>query len=66
MLQSLFEMDVTGLAVSLSTMEHRLGVYSDVLAPSSAHCAQFSIVDDEDRASFLDLATPTPQPKTSP
>lgn len=58
MLQSLFEADVTGLAVSLSTMEHRIKVHSDAVLPSSAHCPQYSIVDDASRASFLDLATP--------
>lgn len=56
MLQSLFDADVTGLAISLSTMEHKVKVFSDHVKPSSMHCAQFSIVDDAARASFLDLA----------
>ncbi|RCV88345.1 hypothetical protein DU505_13705 [Billgrantia montanilacus] len=56
MLQSLFEADVTGLAISLSTLEHSISVYSDQVSPSAMHCAQFPIVDDAARASFLDLA----------
>ena len=56
MLQSLFNYDVTGLAVSLSTMEHNLRVYSDSVSASSMHCPSFSIVKDSERASFLDLS----------
>jgi len=55
MLQSLFEADVTGLAISLSTLEHSIGIYSDQVSPSAMHCAQFPIVNDAARASFLDL-----------
>lgn len=58
MLQSLFEADVTGLAISLSTLEHSINVYSEHVPPSAMHCAQFPIVDDATRASFLDLAVP--------
>lgn len=55
MLQSLFNYDVTGLAVPLSTMEHNLMVFSDVVSASSMHCPSYSILKDSERASFLDL-----------
>jgi len=55
MLQSLFEYDVTGLAVSISTLEHNLRIYSDKVSASNMHCPQFSILKDSERASFLDL-----------
>lgn len=55
MLESLFAADVTGLAVTLSTLEHRLATYSDYAPPTSIHCARYSIVTDQERASFLDL-----------
>ncbi|HEY0503849.1 MAG TPA: hypothetical protein VGD42_10185 [Lysobacter sp.] len=56
MLESLFSLDVTGLAVTLSTMEHGVRTYSDHASPRELHCARYSIVTDKDRASFLDLA----------
>lgn len=55
MLQFLFEYDVTGLAVSISTLEHNLKVFSDKVNASSIHCPQYSILKDSERASFLDL-----------
>lgn len=58
MLQSLFDADVTGLAISLSTIEHKVKLYSDYIAPSAMHCPQYPIVNDATRASFFDLIFP--------
>lgn len=55
MLQSLFDYDVTGLAISLSTEDHKLSLYSDKVEENSMHCPSYSIVKDSERASFLDL-----------
>lgn len=55
MLDSLFAADVTGLAVTMSTMDHKICTYSDHVERSIIHCAQYSIVTSKDRASFLDL-----------
>ncbi|MGX9731990.1 hypothetical protein ACWYXO_15385 [Janthinobacterium aestuarii] len=57
-LDRLHELDITGLAVSLSTLEHNIRVVSKRAAPSDAHCATFPITTDQNRLSFLELATP--------
>ncbi len=56
MLNSLFEMDVTGLATSISTADHKIKVYSDSIDPEEMHCAKYSILNESDRASILDLS----------
>ncbi len=57
-LTTLFELDITGLMVSLSTEEHNIQVYSDSIVPSDRHLAIYPIVNEHDRMSFLDLAIP--------
>lgn len=55
-LNNLFKNDVTSLAVSLSTNEHGIRVFSDKISPCDSHLAMYSIVKDKNRASFLDLS----------
>lgn len=57
-LERLHELDITGLAVSLSTLEHNVRLVSKRAAPSDAHCATFPITTDQNRLSFLELAAP--------
>jgi hypothetical protein len=57
-LECLHELDVTGLAVSLSTQEHRVRLSSETVAPSDAHIAVYSITRQKNRVSFLDIAAP--------
>lgn len=58
-LHRLHELDVTGLAVSLSLQEHKIKLYSQTVESSDLHVASYSIVRDENRLSFFDLADPS-------
>lgn len=58
-LDRLHELDVTGLAVSLSTQEHRVRLFSTAVAPSDTHIAIYPITQDENRISFFDIAIPS-------
>jgi len=58
-LERLLELDITGLAVSLSTQEHNVRLVSKRVSPSDAHCAVYPIRTDQDRQSFFDIATPS-------
>lgn len=57
-LERLLELDITGLAVSLSTQEHNVRLVSKPVSPSDAHCAMYPITTDQDRQSFFDIASP--------
>lgn len=58
-LERMHELDVTGLAISLSTQEHKVRLFSQTVPPSDAHLALYPISKDENRITFLDLAIPT-------
>ena len=62
-LNVLFDLDITGLSASLSTEEHNIRVYSKVVQPSDQHCAKFPIVQEDQRASFFDVAFPDAPPQ---
>lgn len=57
-LECLFELDITGLSTTLSVNEHNMRVYSEKVSPSDIHLAMYSIVKDNERATFLDLSIP--------
>lgn len=57
-LKDLFNLDITGLSISLSTNEQNISVYSEKVLPSDGHLAMYPIVKDKDRATFLDLSMP--------
>jgi len=57
-LNVLFDLDITGLSASLSTEEHNIRVFSKSVQPSDQHCTRYPIVQEEQRASFFDVALP--------
>ncbi|MDV2080184.1 hypothetical protein [Marinobacter xestospongiae] len=60
-LNTLFELDITGLSTSISTEEHYSRIYSEKVGPSCQHVAMYPILKEMERASFLDLACPMPE-----
>lgn len=58
MLEKFYENDVTGLFISLSSVERFVDLYSEKIVPSDKHLIQFPITDEEGRATFLDLSYP--------
>lgn len=57
-LRVLFNLDITGLSVSLSTEDQNFRTYSKEIEPNKQHCAIFPIVEESQRASFFDVALP--------
>lgn len=58
-LEQLHKLDITGLAVSLSTQEHNVRLVSKRVSPSDTHCATYPITTDKNRQSFFDIANPS-------
>lgn len=57
-LNDLFDLDVTGLSVSLSTLDHNINIFSQQVHASQMHHMKYPITSDEYRASFFDLSSP--------
>lgn len=55
-LDRLHELDITGLAVSISTEEHKVRLYSDTVKPTEHHLAMYPITKDQNRLSIFELA----------
>lgn len=54
-LEKLFELDITGLSVSLSTLDHRVSLSSEEVQPSQIHLAMYPITNEKNRLSFFDI-----------
>jgi hypothetical protein len=52
-LQECYQYDFSNLAVEIDTSEVRMVTYSDVVAPSDHHIANFMLTDDAARAQFF-------------
>ncbi len=54
-LERMWELDITGIVVSLTTLGLAVRLYSDIAPPSFGHLTFYPIVKEKDRASFFDV-----------